>query len=58
MQSMPSGNMLAVSISAERTVEMLDTTGLAGEIELATRKMLPEHLLEIVEDFEKQFMAG
>ena len=28
------------------------------EIELATRKMLPEHLLEIVEDFENQYMAG
>jgi hypothetical protein len=29
-----------------------------SEIELATRRMLPEHLLEIVEDFEKKFMAG
>ncbi len=29
-----------------------------SDIELATRKMLPEHLLEIVEDFENKFMAG
>jgi ADP-ribosylglycohydrolase len=29
-----------------------------SEIELATRKMLPEHLLEIVEDFENKYMAG
>jgi len=28
-----------------------------SEIELATRKMLPDHLHEIVEDFEKKFMA-
>ena len=33
-------------------------SGLPSKIELATRKMLPEHLLEIVEDFEKKFMAG
>lgn len=29
---------------------------LPSEIELATRKMLPEHLLEVVEDFEHKFM--
>jgi len=33
-------------------------SGMPSEIELATRKMLPEHLLEIIEDFEKKFMAG
>ena len=33
-------------------------SGVPGEVELATRKMLHEHLLEIIEDFEKKFMAG
>ena len=28
-----------------------------SEIELAKRRMLPEHLLEVVEDFENKFMA-
>lgn len=28
-----------------------------SEIELATRRMLPQHLLEVVEDFENKFMA-
>jgi ADP-ribosylglycohydrolase len=31
--------------------------GVPGEVDLAVRRMLPGHLLEVVEDFEETFMA-
>ena len=57
---------LAVSLGGDADTQACMAGALAqarfsavpGGIDLATRKLLPEHLLEIVEDFEKKFMVG
>jgi len=57
---------LAVSLGGDADTQACMAGALAqarfgavpSEIELATRKMLPEHLMEIVVDFENKYMAG